>query len=69
MRENFAIYSRNDAPYKIYMRVTCASIENTEHVRRLKCPEAFCGADRGIKVISELLKSKDKEHVAAKISN
>ena len=34
------------------------SIENTEHVRRWKCPEAFLGADQGIKVIFRTAKIK-----------
>ena len=45
-------------PYKIFMRVRCAGIENTEHVRRWKCPEAFLGADQGINMTSKLLKIK-----------
>ena len=44
---------------KIFMRVTCSSIDNTEHVRRLRCPGAFCGADQGIKVTSELLEIEE----------
>ena len=42
-------------PYKIFMRVTCASIE---HVRRWKCLEAFWEVNQGIKVTSKLLKIK-----------
>ena len=49
------------APYRIFMRVTCGGIENTEHVRRWRCPEAFLGADQGIKVTSELLKIKNAQ--------
>ena len=30
-------------PYKIFMSVMCASIDNTEHLKRWRCPEAFGG--------------------------
>ena len=44
-------------PYKIFMRVTCASIENTE---KMKTSGGLFGGRSTIKVTSELQKSRTR---------
>ena len=51
-------------PYKIFMKYrACASIENTEHVRRWRYPEALWGANQGSKcnLTFDPWKSSDQE--------